>query len=134
MCRIERTQKTEMALKSFGESKIEKVKSSVVSRSRMKLWIIRGTTSILLWTCIVQLTALGDMWGPKVLKGWPSCFTQDIVLQAEMNTAPARFLPPKSWFKNCLFILISVLFIHLYFSLMFLLLSLVAEKVSERKD
>lgn len=96
MCRIERTQKTEMALKSFGESKIEKVKSSVVSRSRMKLWIIRGTTSILLWTCIVQLTALGDMWGPKVLKGWPSCFTQDIVLQAEMNTAPARFLPPKS--------------------------------------
>lgn len=107
MCRIERTQKTEMALKSFGESKIEKVKSSVVSRSRMKLWIIRGTTSILLWTCIVQLTALGDMWGPKVLKGWPSCFTQDIVLQAEMNTAPARFLPPKRVYKNNGYLMVS---------------------------
>lgn len=107
MCRIERTQKTEMALKSFGESKIEKVKSSVVSRSRMKLWIIRGTTSILLWTCIVQLTALGDMWGPKVLKGWPSCFTQDIVLQAETNTAPARFLPPKRVYKNNGYLMVS---------------------------
>ncbi|KAJ6844046.1 uncharacterized protein M6B38_294630 [Iris pallida] len=43
--------------------------------SRMKLWMIRATTTILLWTCVVQLTALGEMWGPRVLKGWPSCFT-----------------------------------------------------------
>ncbi|TKY54989.1 GDP-fucose protein O-fucosyltransferase [Spatholobus suberectus] len=42
------------------------------SRSRMKMWMIRATTSVLLWTCIVQLTAFGDVWGPRVLKGWPS--------------------------------------------------------------
>jgi len=44
-------------------------------RGRMKLWMIRATTTVILWTCIVQLTAIGDLWGPRVLKGWPSCFT-----------------------------------------------------------
>ena len=82
MCRLERSEKKGvvigMGLKALSASRVEKLKSSMVtSRSRMKLWMIRATTSVLLWTCIVQLTALGDMWGPRVLKGWPSCFTQD---------------------------------------------------------
>ncbi|KAJ0501579.1 hypothetical protein HanHA300_Chr11g0402311 [Helianthus annuus] len=31
-----------------------------------------ATTVVLLWTCLVQLMALGESWGPRVLKGWPS--------------------------------------------------------------
>ncbi len=112
MCRIERKsceynkeeekekEKREMGLKAMGG--VEKLKSSMsmpMSRSRMKLWMIRATTSVLLWTCIVQLTALGDLWGPRVLKGWPSCFSQD---SSSVNNAlthpdvPPRVLPPKS--------------------------------------
>lgn len=98
-----------MGLKG-GESRVEKLKNSMVSRSRMKLWMIRATTSVLLWTCLVQLTALGETWGPRVLKGWPSCFHQDAA-SASASTAtgavaldvksapedvPARVLPPKS--------------------------------------
>jgi hypothetical protein len=49
--------------------------SSAAARSRMKLWVVRATTTVLLWTCVVQLTAVGDNWGPRVLKGWPSCLT-----------------------------------------------------------
>ena len=49
--------------------------SSAAARSRMKLWVVRATTTVLLWTCVVQLTAVGDTWGPRVLKGWPSCLT-----------------------------------------------------------
>lgn len=75
-----------------GES--NKLKNSVRS-SRMKLWMIRATTSVLLWTCVVQLTALGDTWGPRVLKGWPSCFTHESALIELPSTAP-RVLPPKS--------------------------------------
>ncbi|KAG0466385.1 hypothetical protein HPP92_017965 [Vanilla planifolia] len=56
-----------MGLKSYGEGKAtavaEKVKGVIVSRSKMKLWMIRATTTVLLWTCAVQLTALGEMWG-----------------------------------------------------------------------
>ena len=41
----------------------------------MKLWMVRAATTMLLWTCVMQLTAVGETWGPQVLKGWPSRLT-----------------------------------------------------------
>lgn len=75
---------------------VEKVKS--ISRSKMKMWMIRATTSVLLWTCVVQLTTIGEMWGPRVLKGWPSCFSHEpaAALEEKVLAVPARVLPPKS--------------------------------------
>lgn len=118
MCRLERSEKKGvvigMGLKALSASRVEKLKSSMVtSRSRMKLWMIRATTSVLLWTCIVQLTALGDMWGPRVLKGWPSCFTQDSSAAASALddklgwSAPPRVLPPKRVYKNNGYLMVS---------------------------
>lgn len=121
MCRIERERTEEkerrrwgtMGLKTLGESRVDKLKSSMVSRSpRMKLWMIRATTTVLLWTCLVQLTALGDLWGPRVLKGWPSCFTHDssavTVLDAQLQPyVPARVLPPKRVYKNNGYLMVS---------------------------
>lgn len=104
MCRIEKKQREgTMGFKALGGDKLKSsVAMSSSSRSKMKLWMIRATTSILLWTCIVQLTALGDMWGPRVLKGWPSCFSQESAassaLQDKTPSVPARVLPPKSEF------------------------------------
>ncbi|CAL0307165.1 unnamed protein product [Lupinus luteus] len=104
------------------EGKVEKLKNSIgigigmggssssSSRSQMKLWMIRATTSIMLWTCIVQLTALGDMWGPRVLKGWPSCFTHDsaiVALDSHFPTPPHVFLPPKRVYKNNGYLMVS---------------------------
>jgi hypothetical protein len=72
----------------------------------MKLWVVRATTTVLLWTCVVQLTAVGDTWGPRVLKGWPSCLTapEEEAAAALPGAAAARpqpvvekaALPPKS--------------------------------------
>lgn len=93
-----------MKLKGLGDSKVEKLKSltgnSYAKSSKTKLWMIRATTAVLLWTCLVQLTALGDTWGPMVLKGWPSRETLsasalDVKL---LPMVPARVLPPKSEF------------------------------------
>lgn len=83
-----------MGLKSLGDAKVEK------SRPRMKLWMIRASTTILLWTCVVQLTALGEMWGPRVLKGWPACFTPfNSPLALKSSSVGERIaLPPKSRF------------------------------------
>ncbi|KAK4257278.1 hypothetical protein QN277_006887 [Acacia crassicarpa] len=126
MCRTERTEKKcddfaekrdklrgrLMGLKTLGENRVEKLKNSmaVSSRSKMKLWMIRATTSVLLWTCIVQLTALGDIWGPRVLKGWPSCFTHEsaaVVMDAELPSTPVRVLPPKRVYKNNGYLMVS---------------------------
>ncbi|KAF5782042.1 hypothetical protein HanXRQr2_Chr11g0490821 [Helianthus annuus] len=65
-----------MGLKVLGEGKVERLKRSVgysnARGNKMKLWMVRATTVVLLWTCLVQLMALGESWGPRVLKGWPS--------------------------------------------------------------
>ncbi|XP_043701355.1 rhamnogalacturonan I rhamnosyltransferase 1-like [Telopea speciosissima] len=121
MCRLEKSEnksdygvekeerRWQMGFKYLGESKVEKMKSSVIPRSRMKLWIIRATTTALLWTCVVQLTALGESWGPKVLKGWPSCFTpSDSPLAVKLSSVPAKIhLPPKRVYKNNGYLMVS---------------------------
>ncbi|KAG6412827.1 hypothetical protein SASPL_125519 [Salvia splendens] len=100
-----------MGLKTaaFGGDRLEKLRNSgVVSRSRMKLWIIRATTSILLWTCLVQLTALSETRGLRVLKGWPSCFSQEssaVALDGQSHLL--RVLPPKRIYKNNGYLMVS---------------------------
>ncbi|KAL0396905.1 UNVERIFIED_CONTAM: Rhamnogalacturonan I rhamnosyltransferase 1 [Sesamum calycinum] len=106
-----------MGLKTaaFAGDRLEKLRNSgMVSRSRMKLWMIRATTSILLWTCLVQLTALSETWGPRVLKGWPSCFSQESAASAAVALdvhsspeLPARVLPPKRVYKNNGYLMVS---------------------------
>ncbi|XP_022987925.1 O-fucosyltransferase 34-like [Cucurbita maxima] len=121
MCRVERKKwslksSMVMGLKALGESKVEKLKSSMVSsRSKMKLWMIRAMTSILIWTCIVQLTALGETWGPRVLKGWPSCFSQESASVDAFGIIPNKplplphkiVLPPKRVYKNNGYLMVS---------------------------
>ncbi|GFP84535.1 uncharacterized protein at1g04910 [Phtheirospermum japonicum] len=97
---------------AFGGDRLEKLRNGgMVSRSRMKLWMIRATTSVLLWTCIVQLTALSEPWGLGVLKGWPSCFSQDsaaVALDVQLSPElPIRVLPPKRVYKNNGYLMVS---------------------------
>ncbi|KAJ6977264.1 rhamnogalacturonan I rhamnosyltransferase 1-like [Populus alba x Populus x berolinensis] len=115
MCRIERKcggGGGEKDKETMGVVKgVEKIRSSI-SRpsSKMKLWMIRATTSVLLWTCVVQLTTIGEMWGPRVLKGWPSCWPPQSVsaaLQENVPTVPARVLPPKRVYKNNGYLMVS---------------------------
>ncbi|KAG6752979.1 hypothetical protein POTOM_043023 [Populus tomentosa] len=115
MCRIERKcggGGVEKDKETMGVVKgVEKIRSSI-SRpsSKMKLWMIRATTSVLLWTCVVQLTTIGEMWGPRVLKGWPSCWPPQSVsaaLQENVPTVPARVLPPKRVYKNNGYLMVS---------------------------
>ncbi|KAJ8436011.1 hypothetical protein Cgig2_007669 [Carnegiea gigantea] len=114
MCKVEessgeliRERKTvwDMGLKlktMLGDtSKVDKLRASMVNRSsRIKLWILRAMTTILLWTFLVQLMAMGEMWRPRLLKGWPSCFDDDnplnSALSAQMTVAlPKISRPPK---------------------------------------
>lgn len=124
MCRLEKSMGSEYAgerqvgLKAGGgEVKVEKLRGSMVSRSRMKLWMIRVTTTVLLWTCVVQLMALGEMWGPRVLKGWPSCFTPSYsaVPLKPSSVVEKIALPPKSEF-------VVLQKIPLFFSILFFFL------------
>ncbi|KAG9143816.1 hypothetical protein Leryth_011478 [Lithospermum erythrorhizon] len=116
MCRIDREMRRKWSLDLMGLKKVacggEKVKiSSASSRSKMKLWMIRALTTILLWTCFVQLTALGETWGPSILKGWPSCFHQESAAGAlnveSVPKVPVHVLPPKRVYKNNGYLMVS---------------------------
>ncbi|XP_076903818.1 rhamnogalacturonan I rhamnosyltransferase 1-like [Bidens hawaiensis] len=102
-----------MGFKVLGESRVEKLKKSVgysYARSgKMKLWMIRATTAVMLWTCLVQLTALGDTWGPMVLKGWPShdSVSGNALDVKLLPAVPVRVLPPKRVYKSNGYLLIS---------------------------
>ncbi|GKV25172.1 hypothetical protein SLEP1_g34646 [Rubroshorea leprosula] len=89
-----------------GGERVEKLKSS-----RTKLWMIRATTMVLLWTCVVQMTALGETWGPRVLKGWPACFSHPdssaSAVEEKVPAVPSRILPPKRVYKNNGYLMVS---------------------------
>lgn len=100
----------EKSSSKLGPSTLNNGGSSSCSRSKMKLWMVRATTSVLLWTCVVQLTTLGEVWGPRVLKGWPSCFSQDTALDLKLPTSVSvrpRVLPPKRVYKNNGYLMVS---------------------------
>ncbi|KAJ3677528.1 hypothetical protein LUZ60_003252 [Juncus effusus] len=101
------------ALLGGGNSK----RSDKARSKMMKVWILRASTTVLLWTCVVQLTAIGETWGPRVLKGWPSCFTPSIPPvksnghSAEAGGAPVLaekiVFPPKRIYKNNGYLMVS---------------------------
>lgn len=123
MCKGEKNSKGNaghlMGLKCFvaGHTKAEKFRHLVVPpRSRTQVWIIRATSTVLVWTCIIQLTALGELWGSRVFKGLPSCFTyvdppmdelSHSTLPLKMPAVEKIALPPKRVYKNNGYMLVS---------------------------
>lgn len=117
--RVGRERMWEMGLRlktMLGDSsKVDKFRASMANRSsRIKLWMLRAMTTVLLWTCFVQLTAMGDIWRPRLLKGWPSCFNNndnshplDSVLAAQLSVAPKVPRPPKRVYKNNGYLMVS---------------------------
>ncbi|KAG6552865.1 hypothetical protein Mapa_005520 [Marchantia paleacea] len=94
----------EVDLKSLaGQLKAGKVKPPMLPRSRMQVWFIRASTSIFLWTCLIQLTTLKDLWHPQMLR---SCFEQihPPLLVRSQSTSPNS---PSRLYKSNGFLMVS---------------------------
>ncbi|KAL1538836.1 Rhamnogalacturonan I rhamnosyltransferase 1 [Salvia divinorum] len=81
-----------------------------LSHARMKLWILRLITTLLIWICIMQFVAVGEDWGPKLLKSWPSCSIPPIKHDAANVSSflPKRpHLPPKRVYNNNGYLVVS---------------------------
>ncbi|GFQ01086.1 uncharacterized protein at1g04910 [Phtheirospermum japonicum] len=72
----------------------------------MKLWTLRAITTLLLWTCIIQLVAIGEIWGPKLLKTWPSC-SYPPNLKNVSAVKPQNHFPPKRVYVNNGYLVVS---------------------------
>ncbi|KAG4914747.1 hypothetical protein JHK87_052304 [Glycine soja] len=91
-----------------GGDEIVKSKRLIV-RPGIKVWMARAITTVILWTCVVQLMAIGELRGPRLLKGMPYCFSHQDASQPMSNAyVPARVvLPPKRIHKNNGYLVVS---------------------------
>lgn len=91
-----------MELKVLSANKIEKHKRFII-RPRIKVWMARAITTVVLWTSVVQLIAMGKLLGPSLLKGMPYCFSSSVASPVvEKFLVPAKVvLPPKSKSLSC---------------------------------
>ncbi|KAK4417555.1 Rhamnogalacturonan I rhamnosyltransferase 1 [Sesamum alatum] len=103
----------DVGMNLLGEEKVQETKFLRVSQARMKLWALRAITTLLLWTSIVQLVAIGEVWGPRLLKSWPSCSSPT---PPNMHTAATtnvssiqtkKHFPPKRAYKNNGYLIVS---------------------------
>ncbi|KAL3813508.1 hypothetical protein ACJIZ3_014776 [Penstemon smallii] len=105
MCKVEnnRDGKWDVKLNILGEDRMQETKLLKASHAKMKLWILRAITTLLLWTCIIQLVAIGEVWGPRLLQSWPSCSTSPNVSFMQ----PKSHFPPKRVYKNNGYLVVS---------------------------
>ncbi|KAL0332160.1 UNVERIFIED_CONTAM: Rhamnogalacturonan I rhamnosyltransferase 1 [Sesamum calycinum] len=107
--REKKEQHWDVGMNLLSEEKVQETKLLRVSHARMKLWALRAITTLLLWTCIVQLVAIGEVWGPRLLKSWPSCSSPPN-MHTSTNVSsiqPKRHFPPKRVYKNNGYLIVS---------------------------
>lgn len=83
-----------MEVRSEGvQVRFDKIRgTTVIPKSRLRIWFIRVCSSIVIWTCLVQLVAVAELWHPHILSGLTSRFVQTH-LRLESAVVP---LPPAS--------------------------------------
>lgn len=110
---VEREEKWKIGMKYVGVDKIGRP-NFMVSRTPMMLWIVRGVTTVLIWTFVIRLLIMGEIMGPKLLKSWPSCFTPPTTLHTHdvklsgAGILPKDFHPPKSEYYSMLVLLATL--------------------------
>ncbi|XP_042024080.1 rhamnogalacturonan I rhamnosyltransferase 1-like isoform X2 [Salvia splendens] len=74
------------------------VQGPVMPRTRLQVWFIRVCSCILIWTCLVQLVSVGELWHPRLLTGNPGS-TKMSAHEERLLPAPP-LLPPRNYTSN----------------------------------
>ncbi|KAK9114291.1 hypothetical protein Syun_021088 [Stephania yunnanensis] len=72
-------------------------------KTRLRVWFVRVCSSIVLYTCIVQLVAVGELWHPRLLSTLSSritTITYFSILHPEQSIPVPAPLPPPRIYKS----------------------------------
>ncbi|CAN1313815.1 Rhamnogalacturonan I rhamnosyltransferase 1 [Linum perenne] len=71
----------------------------VIPRTRLQVWFIRVCFSILIWTCLVQLVAVGELWRPRFISNLTTRVSQiaDPLHIVQVSVQPP---PPRNYTSN----------------------------------
>ncbi|KAG5087899.1 hypothetical protein JHK86_000511 [Glycine max] len=96
-----------MEVRSEGiQVRCDKLQSPVIPRTRLRIWFIRVCSSIVVWTCLVQLVTVSELWHSHLISGITNGIyhiTQvQLPIQEDNGVAqsPPVFLPPIARFLN----------------------------------
>ncbi|KAK1362055.1 O-fucosyltransferase family protein [Heracleum sosnowskyi] len=60
----------EMEVRSESvQLRCDKLPGQVIPKTRLQVWFIRVCSSIVIWTCLVQIVTVGELWHPHLLSG-----------------------------------------------------------------
>ncbi|KAG5059485.1 hypothetical protein JHK87_000514 [Glycine soja] len=96
-----------MEVRSEGiQVRCDKLQSPVIPRTRLRIWFIRVCSSIVVWTCLVQLVTVSELWHSHLISGITNGIyhiTQvQLPIQEDNGVAqsPPVFLPPRNYTSN----------------------------------
>lgn len=88
----------EAARSERSAEKSPALQGPVMQRTRLQVWFIRVCSSILIWTCLVQLVAVGELWHPRLLTGYPSSTKMSAHQERSLPTPP--LVPARNYTSN----------------------------------
>ncbi|KAK4430028.1 Rhamnogalacturonan I rhamnosyltransferase 1 [Sesamum alatum] len=83
-----------------GAEKLLPLQGPVIQRTRLQVWFIRVCSSILIWTCLVQLVAVGELWHPRLLTGFPGFTKMSAHQEGSMPSSPPPLVPARNYTSN----------------------------------
>ncbi|XP_052200143.1 rhamnogalacturonan I rhamnosyltransferase 1 [Diospyros lotus] len=91
-----------MEVRSEGvQVRCDKLPAPVIPRTRLQVWFIRVCSSILIWTCLVQLVAVGELWQPRLLGRFSNVIgLSKVSIHVEEVPSPPPLLPPRNYISN----------------------------------
>ncbi|XP_019170918.1 PREDICTED: uncharacterized protein At1g04910-like [Ipomoea nil] len=90
-----------------GRSGEKMASLQVIQRTRLRVWFIRVCSSILIWTCLVQLVALAEFWRPRSLVGVAGLTKLSARIEDKLPSPPPPPLPPARNYTSNGFLTVS---------------------------
>lgn len=73
--------------------KLPPLQGQVMPRTRLQVWFIRVCSTILIWTCLVQLVAVGHLWHPHLLTRFMGFTKMSAHEEGSLHSSPPPFVP-----------------------------------------
>ncbi|XP_061990705.1 rhamnogalacturonan I rhamnosyltransferase 1 [Rosa rugosa] len=78
-----------------------KLPAPAIARTRLQVWFIRLCSSLFVWTCLVQLVAVGEFWSPHLFSNLTNRISQITQIPAQgVLLSPPPLPPARNYTSN----------------------------------
>ncbi|KAL1327767.1 hypothetical protein HN51_037768 [Arachis hypogaea] len=94
-----------MEVRSEGvQVRCDKLQAPVIARTRLRVWFIRVCSSIVIWTCLIQLLTVTELWRSNFISGITSRIyhtnQRPFLAETTVAQAPPPYPPARNYTSN----------------------------------